>query len=237
MRGSSRSSSSFSGLTERFPAIAALQLPWAVCVTYGSHTGEDGCGLCSDVRPCAGHYKLFSEGPGRAVAFCRKLWLDWSPCPKRACQQNGAVETKGLLCTQVWDFSVLRSGLPLVSCKSAVAMPSVKVVYTRRGPSTGYFSCTCHLEACNKFYGPGFIEHGGRGIEVACLNVRLMFWRKQARSDERFDRSQPTFWGKSNGRVPSPHLPQGTESPGASRPPPSPCLSRATSVSSPTRLF
>lgn len=94
-------------------------------------------------------------------------------------------------------FTVLGSGLPLVSCKSAVAMPSVKVVYTRRGPSSGYFSCTCHLEACNKFYGPGFIEHRGRGIEVPCLDVRLMFWRKQARSDERFDRSQPTFWGGS----------------------------------------
>lgn len=133
-------------------------------------------------------------------------------------------------------FTGLGSGLPLGSCKSAVAMPSVKVVYTRRGPSTGYFSCTCHLEACNKFYGPGFIEHRGRGIEVPCLNVRLMFWRKQARSDERFDRSQPTFWGESNGRVPNPLLPQGTESPAASRPPPSPCLSRATSVSSPARL-
>lgn len=66
-----------------------------------------------------------------------------------------------------------------------------------------FLSCSCHLEACNKFYGPGFIEHRRRGIEVPCLNLRLMFWKEQALSDECFDHSLPTFWRESNARVPN----------------------------------
>lgn len=60
--------------------------------------------------------------------------------PKERAKQDGAMERKGFLHGQGRDFSG-RSGLAcLVSCKSAVAMPSVKAVSTRDAtPALGCF--------------------------------------------------------------------------------------------------
>lgn len=54
-------------------------------------------------------------------------------------------------------------------------------------------------------------------MELPGLNLKLMFWREQELSDERFDLSLPAFWRKANDRVPSRHFPGEAQNPGASR--------------------
>lgn len=148
-------------------------------------------------------------------------------------RQNEAMEQRCCFAPRYGWLMALRFVPTLLSCKSAVAVPSVRLCTRDEAPAVGFFSCSCHLEACNKFYGPGFIEHRRRGIEVPCLNLRLMFWKEQALSDECFDHSLPTFWRKSNARVPNLHLQGGHRA----LVPATPCLLQMTSVSSPACVF
>ena len=80
----------------------------------------------------------FSEVPGCAVAFTRTCGV--GPLSQTSVRARWGHGEEGVSsCLGIGFFTALRFGLPLVSCKSAVAMPSVKAVYTRRDSSIGFF--------------------------------------------------------------------------------------------------
>lgn len=123
--------------------IATLCLPCVVSVIHDSHGWTWVTQRCT---ACCGWKAVselqFSSVPRRSVAFTRMLYLTGGVEPLSQTSVGGrwgrgeegvsSRPGRGL-------FMALRFGLPLVSCKSAVAMPSVKAVYTRRDSSIGAF--------------------------------------------------------------------------------------------------
>lgn len=62
-------------------------------------------------------------------------------------REDGAKE-KVFVADQVWDFFPgVMSGLPLVSRKSAVVMPSIKAVYMRHDYSMSFFFFSLQLSS------------------------------------------------------------------------------------------